>query len=618
MNNFFNDLVSDYDYLGYSPYIEAFSYVINNHNKLISPPFVFGIHGKWGTGKSTFMNLIEKKLANLNKFYIIDINPWEYGDNQNFITIFLAKLYQQARAKKILQGKDSAKEFIEAIFKPLKLSLDIKPIRLDYDFSKFSIDEQKNVLDSFVSENFALKESINKLLEEKFFNEKKIIVFIDDLDRCSVNKIMEVIESIKLLFNSKNCIFFLGCDTSYLEGALLSKHQELIEFAAEETKDDSNKLNIKKFSREYLEKIIQIPFYIPAITQETIKEYIDSILHNDNKSMNEIKVTEDLFSKFNRDLGDNFISELIVIADLNPRRIKRMLNLIFLNYIFMKFKNTNIKSLVIDIKLLSLIAVIREVVPEYYKIHLSSENDCSNTFKRLFEYYYIEIKAKNENELDSIQLEKSDMIVYDFFKLYFQYQKINEKRKLEIKLKDILLYISVSNIMTSENYNLTKWGDIGELKADTNGKKLKIFLDIIYNNNVAKEIVLSFFKDIFIFNRDKYAFGLVKNILVYKKDINGLFNPEKDLLFRFEFDEKINILFISFEWRGRFKSIIREPKDILTTSKYKVENNRIEIDINTTEQEIEILKYNIKELIKSANETMTENNTTLNGIALTR
>lgn len=168
-SRFFNDLESNNDYLGYKPYIEAFTYIIKSHNNLISPPFVFGIHGKWGMEKSTFMKLINKYLD--DKFYTIEINPWEYGEEQNFTTIFLAKLYDKIKMKNLLNGKNSGNNFIKSIFEPLKLSLGPEALKLEYDFGRFSLDEQQKVIDSFVSENFALKESINKLLDENFFKE---------------------------------------------------------------------------------------------------------------------------------------------------------------------------------------------------------------------------------------------------------------------------------------------------------------------------------------------------------------------------------------------------------------------------------------------------------------
>lgn len=608
MSNFFNDLVSEEDYLGYLPYIEAFSYILNNHNTLISPPFVFGIHGKWGTGKSTFMKLINKKLE--NKFYTIEINPWEYGDDQNFTTIFLAKLYNKVKKKRLLEGKNSGNNFIKAIFDPLKLSLNTQMLKLEYDFSKFSLDEQKKVIESFVSENFALKESINDLLDEKFFETKKVVVFVDDLDRCSIDRIMQVIESIKLLFNSPNCIFFLACDTSYLEGAISSKHKDFINFAI---KDEEKEMVKKNFSREYLEKIIQIPFYIPPITKDNIKEYVKSTLSSKKIPPKKINIHEGgLFKTFIEELGDSFISEMIVVADLNPRRIKRILNLIFLNYTFMRFKNSDELNFKIDIKLSSLLVIIREVYPEYYRVKLSNENDCEKTFKKFFQQFLSEEESKYNTEEDvqsypdkderptATTIKNDQGNIFELFKIYFEFGKIN-KNKLSKQLKNIIQYISVSSLMIDGNYETLKWGDIGELKADTNGKKLKIFLDKVYSNEPAKEIVLWFFESIFINNRKKYAFGLVKNIPVYAKDDYGKFNYKEDLLFRFDFQEDNNTLFINFQGKGDIKSVLTDVEKNISTKKYDFNDKKIRIDTNTTEMEIKEIKDNIKAILKIDN-----------------
>lgn len=460
-------------------------------------------------------------------------------------------------------------------------------------------------MESFVNENFALKESINNLLDEKFFENKKVIVFVDDLDRCSIDKIMQVIESIKLLFNSPNCIFFLACDTSYLEGAISTRHKDFINFTVEDEKDNNEEIVRKNFSREYLEKIIQIPFYIPPITKESIKEYIKSVLNNKKAQSGRTKLDdEDLFKTFIRELGDDFISEMIVVADLNPRRIKRILNLIFLNYTFMRFKNTEENNFKIDIKLASLLVIIREVYPEYYKLKLSSENDSTKTFKEFFQQYSneninkgdIEDEIENNNISETIKDNQGN--IYELFKIYFQFGKTNTN-KLNEQLKNIMQYISVSSIMTGGNYDTLKWGSIGELKADTNGKKLKIFLDKIYNNYAAKDIVLWFFNSIFINNKNKYAFGLVKNIPVYIKDSNGKFNYKEALLFRFEFEEEHNLLYINFQGKGDLKSILINAQRFFSTKKYDRNENRIKIDANINESEIEGIKASIVKILES-------------------
>ncbi|MGN2370180.1 P-loop NTPase fold protein [Clostridium cagae] len=149
---------------------------------------------------------------------------------------------------------------------------------------------------------------------------------------------MEVIKSIKLIFNSTNCMFFLVCDINYLQSLLSNKYESFIKFSKKNNSDILN-FDLNDFSKKYLEKIIQIPFYMQSIHGKIIKKYIELILEHKRTSSKKIDLKENIFEKFKKDLKDDFISELIIATDINPRRIKRILNLTFLNYVFMKFKN---------------------------------------------------------------------------------------------------------------------------------------------------------------------------------------------------------------------------------------------------------------------------------------
>ncbi|MGL5151661.1 MAG: P-loop NTPase fold protein, partial [Clostridium sp.] len=73
--NLFLDKESRVDTLGYENYARAFSSMIKSE-QIIPTPSVIGIHGKWGTGKSSFMELIIK---NINPKYYETIN----NDNDN-------------------------------------------------------------------------------------------------------------------------------------------------------------------------------------------------------------------------------------------------------------------------------------------------------------------------------------------------------------------------------------------------------------------------------------------------------------------------------------------------------------------------------------------------------
>ncbi len=107
---------------------------------------------------------------------------------------------------------------------------------------------------------------ISKLLKKgKHGHPTRLILFIDDLDRCEHHKAIEVMQAIMLLLTDEDrapFIIFMGIDP------------RIIVRAIEETYGDVFvKAGITGY--EYLDKIIQLPFAIPSTSNEDIKKYVD-------------------------------------------------------------------------------------------------------------------------------------------------------------------------------------------------------------------------------------------------------------------------------------------------------------------------------------------------------
>ncbi len=603
-NNFINDSVSENDYLGYLPYIKSFEYLISNHDNLMNLPIVFGIHGKWGVGKSTFMRLIKNSLDK-KKFITIDINPWEFGYDQNFITIFLSKLYNEIKDELSQYEKneeDFVTLFLKSIVKPLKLSANVGLLNAEYDLSKFNLKSKKTMVDNYISENFAAKEAIKKLLEAKIFDYKKIVVFIDDLDRCRTTKVIEVIESIKLVLNSEKCIFLLGCDNEYLENALSIEYKDFIEFLQRENSEENTiqdgvsfSKSLKSFSREYLEKIIQVPFYIPPLDKNSVSNYIDCILLQNNKSkMLKYDFKTNYYDNFKKDLDENIIKELVLKAGLNPRKIKRILNLSFLNYLFIKFKSDyiddNTKKLFLN--LLFFLGFLRDVSPEYYKLYLSKPTYCKIVFKKLYTNYAHKPSSYSEKEVVPFM---QDQKTTSYFEKYFELINITDGH-FDKMIDYIDTCISVSNITSSEDYNDIDWGPIGEIKSDTGtNRHLKNFLSRLNGNDVAQEFILWFFEN--IFDNNIFYLGIEINIHLYKKNNKTTErNTINDFLLRFEYNNRTDTLLVKFE-SGKFVSKLEVDSKLVDVKGFDRISKAILIDKNTSANEIEEIKNSIKELL---------------------
>ncbi len=96
-----------------------------------------------------------------------------------------------------------------------------------------------------------------------------LVVFIDDLDRCTPAKAASVIEAINLLLDSQHCIFVIGMDARILSMSIQAKYKDL-----QELFKDAQKPIGPSLGRHFLEKIIQIDFRIPIPDEQHIDEFI--------------------------------------------------------------------------------------------------------------------------------------------------------------------------------------------------------------------------------------------------------------------------------------------------------------------------------------------------------
>ncbi len=88
--NIKSDIYCTEDLLGFDQYIEALGKMVTH--KDFKTPFCIGIFGKWGSGKTSFMRLLEKRLsASDSKPFIVPVwfNPWRYQKEEHLIIPFL-------------------------------------------------------------------------------------------------------------------------------------------------------------------------------------------------------------------------------------------------------------------------------------------------------------------------------------------------------------------------------------------------------------------------------------------------------------------------------------------------------------------------------------------------
>ena len=214
-----------------------------------------------------------------------------------------------------------------------------------------------------------------------------LVVFIDDLDRCTPDQAVSVIEAMNLLLDSKYCVFILGMDAHVLASSIQAKYKDLQEFFRDP--DNPGGLNL---GHKFLEKIVQIDFRIPSPSPVLLESFIDT--HLGRKTANTVPAPSpvdepqrliqaeqrtgksledaaqvvgqnhpDLSSKVIqeaarqikvRSFDDNdevrqTVKEAVSYLDYNPRKIKRYINLYRLQALVAHRRHVLEKSVSLDI-----------------------------------------------------------------------------------------------------------------------------------------------------------------------------------------------------------------------------------------------------------------------------
>ncbi|WP_179091025.1 P-loop NTPase fold protein [[Flexibacter] sp. ATCC 35208] len=142
---------------------------------------------------------------------------------------------------------------------------------------KLQSEEGKELFKSFVKEGKEEdKKSINAVAE--FRNDfsdllaatkfKRLVVIIDDLDRCSPERIIENLEAIKLFLNVPQTAFIIGADPRIVKYAIEHKYKN-----NKEIEEDNNRIVI-----DYLEKLIQLPYSLPRLSESEVETYISMLI----------------------------------------------------------------------------------------------------------------------------------------------------------------------------------------------------------------------------------------------------------------------------------------------------------------------------------------------------
>lgn len=352
------DQVVNEDKLGRDPVAKAFVDLIKNDvfTSSLAHSFIVHLQGEWGTGKSSFMNLIRNHLnTDDEQWVIVEYNAWQNQHIKPPWWTLIDQVYRKSKGqlnywpRTILKFKESFRRiwrysgwekiltfvvfvlgvfgiiyFGDSLLEIFKHSTEI--VQEGQDISKKSTISKLSDFGKFIltlssvigtlyalakilttpffinsskqMESFVLKaaDPMNKIkqhfgdLVDNINSEKpkrQLAIFIDDIDRCHKEFIVDLLEGIQTLFKEKRVLFIVAGDKNWITTSFGNIYKDFAQ-------DESKQHQLGEF---FLEKAFQLSFRMPNVSERAKELYWNHILGLDGVKEKSRKSLSDLSSE---------------------------------------------------------------------------------------------------------------------------------------------------------------------------------------------------------------------------------------------------------------------------------------------------------------------------------
>lgn len=473
------DRESEIDLLAYEPFAELVNDILLDKKM---NPLTIGLFGSWGVGKSTLLKLIQNKLqkndSKKEKIVCIPLNAWVFEGYDDAKSALMESLLCALKEEKTVfyKFKDSIEELVKKInfFRlgsmavkhgiPLVTGMTNPLGAMAYlmgnkdtiieDVQKIAKEDNTENEESMINNIRSFRQEFKNLLDEAKI--ENLVVMIDDLDRCNPDRIIETLEAIKLFLSVPKTTFIIAIDDAVVKYSVKRKYPKVDE-------DDFG------ISENYIEKIIQLPIYIPELSESDITNYLLLLIF-------ELYFTKDTVQKLMKKLMDNNL--FLEGEKISINAIKEYIGDLENEKYLIQNDYDNFE------KIFTIISKTSDVVSCMLKGNPRQAKRFLNTFlvrKKLGDIYY----RGKENNIDYSILAKLVALEYidkDLFRELYRWSIKNKGSNEIIELKTVTNIVNENKDIPDE---FKKWNDVRVLKW------LKSDPKELYNKNLLQYFYLS-------------------------------------------------------------------------------------------------------------------------------
>ncbi len=307
------------DLIGYQVHADLIRTLITNGQML---PTTVGIFGDWGGGKTSIMKMLERDLepdrwpkgsverAKYDSTAVVYVNTWlfegyddakaailssvllELSENKRFgptlrdVAMGLIRSVRWLRIGRLAMkhlGVPAAAAFFTAGAGAIPEAIALSAaVGAALPTGKSATEEEKSpewkekleggdlFKNGFAAAGDSMdvrtfRERFGKMLADAGIT--NLVVLVDDLDRCTPDRIIDNLEAVKLFLSVPQTAFVIGADRRIVEHAIRNRY-------AEKAIDPVNDEETKRLVKDYLEKLVQVPYSLPRMSASEIESYM--------------------------------------------------------------------------------------------------------------------------------------------------------------------------------------------------------------------------------------------------------------------------------------------------------------------------------------------------------
>ena len=408
------------DLLGISYYTQALADFIMS----CSTPLTISIQGEWGSGKTSIMKMVDSSLD--DTMMPIWFNTWQYSifaTNEGMALSFLSHLVTSLKMDDDDDSKKALKNTLRIIKGGGLTAIDSfvggrAAGLVENGLDALAGKKTSDTIDEITSLKRQFQDYITATLKK--YSKKRIVFFIDDLDRLNAIQAVEILETLKIFLDCSDCVFVLALDYSVVVSGVERKYGAGI---------DGTK------GKSFFDKIVQLPFKVPTVEYD-ISKYL-----------------KQGFEKININCTEEELEDYKKIVKLsighNPRSIKRLFNSLML---MQMIYNAGNRASSLPIREMFVIMCLQQEYDYIYDYFVSNHNRL--TYEVFSEALQANSLLKNflliEKKLSNSQVER----VESFLKVFLQIFHDNNAFEKAENILSMTNMVNVSGVTKTREHSL--------------------------------------------------------------------------------------------------------------------------------------------------------------------